>query len=118
MYKYQKQLKDLSFDELRLFKLLEGLDLTERITGDLIMSRMGIESKRKLYSLVENVRQKGFPIIGGKRIDNQGYKLARSKEELQSYLKSCQTSINTQIRTMEAMKRFSEELFNEKDDIA
>lgn len=118
MHKYNQYIEALSYDELRVFKLLEGLDPMERITGIRIMERLGIKDRRYLYSLVENIRKKGLPVIGGKQINDKGYKLARTREELQRYLKSCRAAVDTQIRTMSAMQRFSDELFNEGEDIA
>lgn len=115
---YKKHLENLSYDELRVFKLLEGLEPDERITGALIMARLGIRDRRHLYVLIENIRKEGLPIIGGKQLGEKGYKIARSKEELQMYLKACQTTINTQIRTMQAMQRFSDELFTGEGGIA
>lgn len=118
MCKYKKHLETLSYDELRVFKLLEGIDPTERITGTMIMARLGIRDRRHLYLLIENLRKEGLPIIGGKQLHDKGYKLARTESELNSYLKACQTTINSQIRTMEAMQRFSTELFAGEGDIA
>lgn len=118
MCKYEKQLEALSYDELRVFKLLEGLDPAERITGPMIMARLGIRDRRHLYVLIENIRKEGLPVIGSKQMGDRGYKLARTKEELQSYLKACQATINTQIRTMQAMQRFSDDLFSGEGDVA
>lgn len=118
MCKYQNQLDALSYDELRVFKLLEGLDPAERITGNMIMARLGIRDRRHLYVLIENIRKEGLPIIGSKQLGKKGYKIARSNEELQMYLKACQATINTQIRTMQAMQRFSDELFTGEGGLA
>ena len=118
MCKYQKQLDALSYDELRVFTLLEGLDPAERITGAMIMTRLGIRDRRHLYVLIENIRKEGLPVIGGKQHSEKGYKIARTKSELKDYLKALQTTINSQIRTMEAMQRFSDELFAGEGDIA
>lgn len=118
MCNYENQLNSLSYDELRVFKLLDGLDPTERITGAMIMARLGIRDRRHLYLLIENLRKEGLPIIGGKQTSDKGYKLAYTKSELNDYIKVCQTTINSQIRTMEAMQRFSNELFDGEGDIA
>ena len=117
MCNYENQLNALSYDEMRVFKLLEDLDPNERITGSMIMSRLGIKDRRHLYVLIENIRKEGLPVIGGKQLGEKGYKVARTQEELHAYLKVCQTTINTQIRTMEAMQRFSNELFAGKGGI-
>lgn len=118
MCKYKKHLEALSYDELRVFKLLEGLDPAERVTGTIIMARLGIRDRRHLYLLIENLRKEGLPVIGGKQLNDKGYKLARTQSELNGYLKVCQTTINSQIRTMEAMQRFSDDLFTGRGDIA
>ena len=106
-----KYLKQLSIDEHRIYSLLKSLNHNERIIGTLVMARLGIKDKRRLYQLIENMRNIGIPIIGSKHQGDKGYKLARNPMELTEYLITCESTITTQLQTLEAMKLAASDIF-------
>lgn len=108
-----KYLERLNNDEYRVFSLLNGLDEHERILGASAMERLAITDRRYFYQLVQNLRDKGLPVISSKNNANSGYKLAKTIEEFNIYIAEREREHRTHQHTTNAMKQAAKEIFEE-----
>lgn len=101
---------NLSIDEYRVIRLLEGLDENERVTASQIMDRLMIKDIRHLHQIIFDLRMKGFPIVSSKS-GHSGYWIARSRAELKTYLRKKQLYIATHQKVIQAMENAAESYF-------
>lgn len=101
---------NLSIDEYRVIRLFEGLDENERVTASQIMDRLMIKDIRHLHQIIFDLRMKGFPIVSSKS-GNSGYWIARSKDELKTYLRKKQLYIATHKKVIESMEKAASSYF-------
>lgn len=103
--------ENLTNDELRVYRILEGLGDTESLTGSQIMERLIIKDRRFFHQLIFELRLKGVPIVSIKSGSHSGYWLARNKDELASYLHDKELYIATHKKIIEAMRGAAEAIF-------
>lgn len=103
--------ENLTNDELRIYRILEGLGDTESLTGSQIMERLMIKDRRYFHQLIYNLRIKGMPVVSVKNGGHSGYWLARNRDELASYLHDKELYIATHKKIIEAMRRAAEAIF-------
>ncbi len=96
--------ENLTKDELRVYRILEGLEDTESLTGSQIMERLMIKDRRYFHQLIFNLRSKGMPVVSVKNGAHSGYWIARNKDELTAYLQDKELYIATHQRIIEAMR--------------
>ncbi len=103
--------KNLTNDELRVYRILEGLGDTESLTGSQIMERLMIKDRRYFHQLIFELRLKGIPIVSIKSGNHSGYWLARNRDELASYLHDKELYIATHMKIIDAMRGAAETIF-------
>lgn len=101
---------NLSIDEYRVIRLLEGLDENERVTASQIMDRLMIKDIRHLHQIIFDLRMKGFPIVSSKS-GKSGYWIAKNEFELKSYLRKKQLYITTHQKVIESMEKGASSYF-------
>lgn len=106
-----KMHENLTNDELRVYRILEGLGDSESLTGSQIMERLLIKDRRYFHQLIFDLRSKGMPVVSKKNRYHSGYRIARTKVELASYLQDKELYIATHKKIIEAMKGAAETIF-------
>lgn len=103
--------ENLTNDELRVYRILEGLRDSESLTGSQIMERLMIKDRRYFHQLIYNLRTKGLLVVSVKNGNQSGYWLAHNKEELAAFLHDKELYIATHRKIIEAMKGAAEAIF-------
>ncbi|MDM5246201.1 hypothetical protein [Lysinibacillus sp. G4S2] len=103
--------ENLTNDELRIYRILEGLGDSESLTGSEIMERLMIKERRYFHQLIFNLRSKGMPVVSIKNGNHSGYWLARNKDDLTAYLHDKELYIATHRKIIEAMRGAAESIF-------
>ncbi|WP_375199983.1 hypothetical protein [Bacillus sp. RS11] len=103
--------ENLTNDELRVYRILEGLRDSESLTGLQIMERLLIKDRRYFHQLIYNLRTKGLPVVSIKNGGHSGYWLAQNKAELAAYLHDKEQYIATHRKIIEAMRGAAETIF-------
>ncbi len=103
--------ENLTNDELRVYRILEGLGDSESLTGSQIMERLMIKDRRYFHQLIFNLRLKGMPVVSIKNGNHSGYWLARNRDELVSYLHDKELYIATHKKIIDAMRGAAEAIF-------
>ncbi|MEQ6050178.1 HTH domain-containing protein [Lysinibacillus capsici] len=101
----------LTNDELRVNSTLEGLGDSESLTGSQIMERLMIKDRRYFHQIIFDLRSKGMPVVSKKNRYHSGYRIARTKIELASYLQDKEHYIDTHKKIIEAMRGAAETIF-------
>jgi len=103
--------ENLTNDELRVYRTLEGLGDSESLTGSQIMERLMIKDRRYFHQIIFELRSKGMPVVSNKNRYHSGYRIARTKVELASYLHDKELYIATHRKIIEAMRGAAETIF-------
>jgi len=103
--------ENLTNDELRVYRILERLEDSESLTGTQIMERLMIKDRRYFHQIIFDLRSKGMPVVSKKNRYHSGYRIARTKVELASYLQDKELYIATHKKIIEAMRGAAETLF-------
>lgn len=96
--------ENLTNEEARVCRFLEGLSDLESLTASQIMARLAIKDLRSFHQIIFDLRLKGLPIVSSKSNSNSGYWMARNKDELQLYLKKKERYIATHQKIITAMQ--------------
>lgn len=107
----KRMYENLTNDELRVYRILEGLGDAESLTGSQIMERLMIKDRRYFHQLIFDLRLKGAPVVSIKSGNHSGYWLARNKFELSAYLHDKEMYIATHRNIIEAMRSAAETIF-------
>lgn len=103
--------KNLTNDELRVYRILEDLGDSESLTGSQIMERLMIKDRRYFHQIIFDLRSKGMPVVSKKNRYHSGYRIARTKAELASFLQDKELYIATHKKIIEAMRGAAETIF-------
>lgn len=104
MKKEESQKMKLASDEERVLSVLRKQEPGVVLKQKELMKRASIHTARQFYSVIEQLRDKGFPVIGRKS-EPHGYKLAETKEELLEWSRRIIKESNGAVQKAKKMER-------------
>lgn len=93
------EIEELSNYHQRVWGALQELEIGERITGADLQVRTGIQDKRTLYRIINELRKNGFLVGASKGSKKSGYFLIEDEDDLNRTLKSLRNAAFNQLTT-------------------
>lgn len=84
---------------------LQSLENGQRILKKELMKRCRITHERHLYSVIEDLRNQLFFVVGSKDKDNGGYFEARDEDDVMAMLSSMRKPAITQLELADKMEQ-------------
>lgn len=98
------KIEELSIQHQLVWKSLQALEIGERITGADLQARAGIQKRRSLYRIVNELRKNGFLVGASKNIEKSGYFLILDEDDLNRTLNSLRNAALNQLSTAKKLE--------------